>query len=217
MAILYYLGLGLARVCFSTFARWEVEGREGVPPLGRLLVVANHQSNADPPVLMASLPRRIRYVAKRELFDHPVVSTALRAWGAYPLERTGQGSGALRWLIRGLEQEQAIGIFPEGTRSLGGMRKASYGVAFAALKTHATILPVGITGTENMTTHWRIPFPFCTIRVNIGQPFSLPLIEGKLEDAQLDSLTEMIMMRVAMLLPEEYRGVYGRVASHQSA
>ncbi|MFH1140206.1 MAG: hypothetical protein V1724_00725, partial [Chloroflexota bacterium] len=74
-----------------------------------------------------------------------------------------------------------------------------------------------ITGTEKVHAMWRILFPFCRIRVRIGQPFSLPLIEGKPDDAIMDSLTQIIMLRIAALLPEEYRGVYGHVASRPSA
>ena len=213
MALLYNLGMNLARACFSTFGRWEVEGREAVPPRGRLLVVANHQSNADPAVLAAALPRQAWFLGKRGLFYGPVISAIMRAWGVHPMERDGRDSEALRWTLRTLEQEQMVVLFPEGTRSPQGMRKASRGVAFVALKAHASILPVGITGTENMRGILRILFPFCHIKANIGEPFSLPSIEGKLDAAVLDSLTEMIMLRVAVLLPPKYRGVYGQVTS----
>lgn len=214
MAVLYNMSKGLAKGCFSTFARWEVEGREAVPPRGRLLVVANHQSNADPPVLVASLPRRVWFVAKRGVFHDPIVAALLRACGAYPLDRDGRDIGALRWILRALEREQVVALFPEGTRSPHAMRPATtWGVAYVALKAQTTILPVGITGTERIPPIWRIPFPFCRIKVRIGQPFSLPPVEGKLNDAILGSLTEMIMLRVAALLPEEYRGVYSRVTS----
>ena len=213
MAIMYNLGRGLARVCFSTFARWRVEGREGILPKGRLLVVVNHQSNADPPVVVASLHRRVWFLGKRGLFRGPLASRVMKAWGVYPMDRDGKDSEALRWVLQSLEQERAVAIFPEGTRSLAGMRRANRGVAFIAMKSQAPILPIGITGTENMSSLWRLPFPFCRINVNIGQPFSLPNIEGKLTDAILDSLTDMIMSRVAALLPKEYRGVYGQATS----
>ena len=213
MAVMYNLGAGLARACFSAFAWWRVEGREGIPPRGRLLVVANHQSNADPPVVAASLPRRVWFVAKRGLFRGHVASALLRSWGIHPMDRDGKDTEALRWILQTLEQEQVVAIFPEATRSPHAMRKAGRGVAFIAMTAHTTILPIGITGTENISTMWRIPFPFCRINVNIGQPFSLPAIEGKLDNAILDSLTEMIMLRVAALLPEEYRGFYGPVPS----
>jgi len=217
MGLMYNLSSNLARVCFSTFGRWKVEGQEAIPPRGRLLVVANHQSNADPPVVSAAIHRRVWFVGKRELFRNPISAAVLRAWGIHPVKRNGRDIDGLRWILQMLEQEQAVAIFPEGTRSPRGMRVANRGVAYIAMKSQATILPVAITGTENVRAMWRVPFPFCSIHVKIGQPFSLPLIEGKLDQAVMDSLTEMIMMRVAALLPEEYRGVYGHVASQHRA
>lgn len=217
MGVMYKLGAGLARVCLFTFARWEVEGREVVPPRGRLLLVANHQSNADPPVVAAAIRRRVWFVGKQELFRNPISAAVLHAWGIHPVERNGRDAEGLRWILRMLEQEQVVAIFPEGTRSPRGMRAANRGVAFIALKSQATLLPVAITGTEKIPAMWRILFPFCRIRVRIGQPFSLPLIEGKPDDAIMDSLTQMIMQRIAILLPEEYRGIYGQMASHHGA
>ena len=208
MDVQYAIARVVGKVCLNVFGRFEVKGLEGVPPRGRLLVVANHLSNADPPVLVVSMPRRLWFVAKRSLFRGIIASWFMGIFG-HPMDRSGQDAGALRWMLRMLEDEQVIGIFPEGTRSHGPMKKAGHGVAYVALKSQATILPVGITGTENVPAVWRILFPFRRLTVNIGQPFSLPPIDGNVETPVLESLTDMIMGRVAALLPEEYRGVYG--------
>ena len=208
MDIRYMLVRITGKVCFNVFGRFEVKGLEGVPPRGRLLIVANHLSNVDPPVLVVSIPRRLWFVAKRGLFRGLIGAWFMRIF-AHPMDRSGQDADTLRWMLRMLEAEQTVGIFPEGTRSLGPMKKAGHGVAYVALKSQATILPIGITGTKNFNAIWRIPFPFRRFTVNIGQPFSLPTIEGNVETPVLESLTDMIMQRVAALLPEEYRGVYG--------
>ena len=71
MPVLYQLGTALAKICFTAFARLEVEGREAVPPIGGLIVVANHVSNADPPMLVSSIPRRLHFLGKNSLFANP--------------------------------------------------------------------------------------------------------------------------------------------------
>jgi 1-acyl-sn-glycerol-3-phosphate acyltransferase len=205
--IRYAIARATGKVCFNLFGRFEVKGLEGVPPRGRLLLVANHLSYADPPVLVVSIPRRLWFVAKRGLFRHPIFAYFMRIF-SHPMDRSGQDAETLRWMLRMLENEQTIGIFPEGTRSQGPMKKAGHGVAYVALKSQATILPVGIVGTEKAQNIWRIIFPFRRFKVIIGQPFSLPPIDGNIATPVLDSLTDLIMGRVAALLPKEYRGAY---------
>ena len=208
MHLAYSASGAMMRNALRLFGDWKVEGRECVPPMGPLLVVSNHLSNLDPPMLGASLPRRIRFMAKRGVFANPLVSLFLKAYGAVPLERNGSDIRTLNWTLRMLQQDAAIAVFPEGTRSPGGMREAIPGVALIALKSGAPILPVGLTGTESVGPIWQVAVPRGTFRVRIGQPFSLPPIEGRVSREQLEALTTMIMERVAALLPESYRGVY---------
>ncbi|MBI4337766.1 MAG: 1-acyl-sn-glycerol-3-phosphate acyltransferase [Chloroflexi bacterium] len=198
----------LLKGALRAFAHWEVEGRENVPPFGPLIVVANHQSNLDPPLLGVSIPRRLRYMAKRKLFKS-LFGTFLRAYGAMPLDLDGRDVAALRGALHLLSCDGALVLFPEGHRYPGqGMHRASPGVAYLALKSQAPVLPVGITGTERIGPIWRVVFPTGHLRVRIGQAFTLPAIEGKLPRQQLEALTTMIMQRVAALLPPQYQGVY---------
>ncbi|MBI4233212.1 MAG: 1-acyl-sn-glycerol-3-phosphate acyltransferase [Chloroflexi bacterium] len=196
------------RGALRVFAHWKVEGRENVPPMGPLIVVANHLSNLDPPLLSASIPRRLHFVAKRGLFK-PLVGSFLRAYGAFPMNREGRDVGALLWALKLLRRDGAIVLFPEAHRNPDvGMRKAIPGIALLALRSQAPILPVGIIGTERIGPLWRLAFPTGHITVRIGQLFSLPMIEGRMGRQQLESLADMVMFRVAALLPEQYQGVY---------
>ena len=209
MAILYHIANSWTKTAYTLFSKWEIEGREAVPPKGPLLIISNHQGNADPPLIAASIPRRVYFFGKGGLFYGPIASAILRACGVYPLSRDGQDVAAALWGLHTLRQDKALSIFPENTRSLGGMRRALPGVAYLALKTQTPILPVGITGTEKIPGLWRVAFPFCRVKVKIGEPFSLPVVEGNIPRDQLQAFADMLMERVAQLLPPEYRGLYG--------
>ncbi len=208
MEVVNSLANSLQGIVLRVLADWRVSGRENVPPMGPLIVVANHRSNFDPSLLSTSLPRRIRFLAKKEIFRHPVAGWFLRSYGAHPLNRDAVDVGAYRWALDELAHDRVIVLFPEGTRSRGAMKKAKTGVARIALKTQAPILPVGITGTEPLGSVMRVFNPTGELRVNIGTVFTAPDIEGRLDVDILDSITSMIMQRVAVLLPPDQRGVY---------
>ena len=206
--ILFQVCTSLQRMTLRMFSDYEVLGQENVPPMGPLIIVANHQSNIDPSVLGAAIPRRIWFLAKDGMFRTPVAKWFLRSYGAFPVNREGPDITAYRWVFEKLKQGQAVVIYPEGTRSKGALQEAKSGVVRLALTSKATLLPVGVTGTERLGAVFRVFNPTGRIRVNIGQVFSLPSIEGKLNAEVLDSMTEMIMHRIAALLPESYQGVY---------
>ena len=205
---MYRAGHWLGLFCLSNFGRLEVLGRESVPPYGPLIVVANHVSYNDPPMLLASIPRALHFIAKQELFNFTLTNYFLKQFNVYPFNRTGHGVDAMRLMLRLLAEDRAVVIFPEGHRSPDhAMRKAMLGVAYLAHKSQAPILPVGITGTETFPV-WRLPIPLRHMRANIGQPFTLPMIDGNPSRQVLESLRGIVMGRGAAMLPEEYRGVY---------
>ena len=208
MEVLFPTARFLQRVTLNLFADLEVVDSENIPPFGPLIIVANHQSNSDPPLLVATVPRRVRFLAKREVFTGPIVSWLLRQYGAYPLNREGADLGAYRWALDQLSRGQAVVVFPEGTRSPVGMKRALPGVAQLALKSEAPLLPVGITGTEKLGSWLRVFNPTGRLRVKFGMVFSLPSITGRPNREVLGSLTDIIMGRVAEQLPREYQGAY---------
>ena len=208
MSWLYAGGRMLAQFCFSAFGRMEVSGREGVPPFGPLIVVVNHLSFNDPPVLVPSIRRSLSFLGKEELFNNPLGAAMMRGFQVYPVRRSSAGVGAMREALELLSRDQAVVIFPEGRRSPDhSLIEAMPGAAYLAIKSQAPILPVGLSGTEKFS-HWRMPFPLCRFRVNIGQPFTPPVLEGRITRAAVNSVMDLIMGRLAMQLPESYRGIY---------
>ncbi|MQG69552.1 MAG: 1-acyl-sn-glycerol-3-phosphate acyltransferase [SAR202 cluster bacterium] len=194
------------------FGDWKVTGAENVPPTGPLVIVANHMSNMDPSLLAVSISRRIRFLAKDGLFKLRVAEWFLRSYGAFPVNREGVDVSAYRWTLDQIKSGGVIVLFPEGTRNHGRLIQAKSGVANLVMRTKAPILPVGITGTERLGSIFRVLNPTGRIRVNIGEPFSLPDNEGKPGKDVMESMMTMVMHKITDLLPEEYHGVYTRAS-----
>lgn len=201
-----------SRVMIFVFTRHEIIGREHIPKHGPLLVVANHTSMADQYFIAVNVRQRMMYMAKEELFRHKPISLVVQAFGAFPVYRNGFNRMTLEKAQAVLDNNLALFMFPEGTRSRDGrLRKAHNGSALIALRNKVPILPVGITGLENIP---KGPFWFLarrhqlTVRVRFGQPFSLPEMTDQPTKEELDETTDIIMGHIARLLPPEYRGYY---------
>ncbi len=207
---LYFLGRRLARFCFGSLGRLQVDGLENVPPHGPVILVCNHISFNDPPLLVAAMPRPLHFVGKKELFASLIGRLLMQGFHVSPFDRAHAGIDAVRVLLRNLEKDRIVVVFPEGRRSPDStLREGMLGVVYLALKSQATVLPVGVTGTQ-MVPAWRMPAPLCRFSAKIGPPFTLPVLEGRPSKEVMQSILDMIMERIADQLPPEFRGAYGR-------
>ncbi len=211
--------LFVGRAIYRSLARVDIEGLEGLPGDGPLIIASNHLSNADPPLIASwltpALGRYVHWMAKQEALEWPLVGAFLRANGAFGIRRGAADTEAFRLAKRVLDDGRVLGTFPEGTRShTGALMRAKAGVTLLAIRTGAPVLPVGVWGTERMWPRGStFPHPGAHVHVRIGQPFHLErlTVDGTRED--LEAVTDRLMTRIAILLPPAYRGVYAEAAA----
>ncbi len=200
---LYWAIRAFTRAVESLLTRPLIVGREHIPRHGGVLVVSNHASIADPVILLAEMPRPLAFMTKEELFRPPLVGRFLRLWrGAFPVRRGEVDIGALRDALELIREGHPVVLFPEGTRRPNGLGRAHPGVAYLATRARCSVLPVGIVGSEAMQSIWclrkRPRFEVC-----FGEPFVVPEKVGDTE-----AVLDIIMRRIAALLPPERRGAY---------
>ena len=117
MSWFYNSSVAFMKMVMCLFTRWRVKGKANVPLSGPLIVVANHLDRADPPLISASLPRPVIFMAKVELFRSPLSRWIVTNFGAIPVRRDIPDREALAKAKNLLNSNLVIGVFPEGTRS----------------------------------------------------------------------------------------------------
>ena len=196
------------------FARWiasrlyhvpyrlRVDGADNTPSTGGVVVVVNHSTFAEGPLVLGALPRGIVFLIKRELFVGPIGWT-LRRMGHLALNRDTVDRAPLLEAQRILRAGGVVGIFPEGTRGEGQMAVAHNGAAWLATSTGATVLPVACRGTYRASGTRRRFRP--RVDLLVGKPLSLPSQRGR---AAVTAATEQIRVALADLVVEldEARG-----------
>ena len=199
---------------FKTTLKWfsdlSIVGQDNLPKSGPLIVVSNHLSNLDPAIVAAALPESPVFLAKNELFKFPFMSSFMRAYGAFPVNRRKADLRAVNWLTRQLVSERRMAIvFPEGTRSKsGGLLQGQSGIARIALSPGVPIIPFALTGSENLQSPVKVFKPTATLRLTIGASFVAIPSRTSSTNERASLVTTEIMIRIARMLPEGYRGRY---------
>ena len=207
-----------ARFVARCFTRVRIEGdTAAIPRDGPVILAANHISNADAVLIGAFLTprlgRRIHWLGKKEMFDWPVVGFVARNGGIIPVDRDAADVEAFRVARRVLDAGSVLMVFPEGTRSpTGELQSPKDGLSMLALRTNATIVPIGISNTDRVWPKGRpVPFPGKHATMRIGEPFRVgELLPPEIDRKAAKSLaTTLIMRRIAALLDPRHRGTYG--------
>lgn len=153
---------------------YKAYGVENVPKVGGALMISNHQSYLDPVMLGLNLPRPLSYLAKSELFQHPLLSWLIRELRAFPV-RQGKGDrSAIDETIRRLREGHLLAIFPEGTRTPDGeIGPIQRGAALVVRRAGVPIVPVAIHGSHAAWPTGQKVFRANPIRVLYGKPLDV--------------------------------------------
>ena len=207
---------GSAIIGFVSRLLWgaRIEGVEHLPRSGPFILVANHCSNLDPLMMgWASghqIGRVVHFMAKIEMRSWPVIGWLATQSGVYFVRRGERDRAAQQFSLDALADGRPIAMFPEGTRSrTGHLREGKPGAALIAMRSGAPIVPAAVSGTHRIfpgRSRWPRP---TRVRIQIGEPFSLPhQPSGRLDREALAAGTERIMSAIEQLLPEDQRRVH---------
>ncbi|MCX7843162.1 MAG: 1-acyl-sn-glycerol-3-phosphate acyltransferase [Clostridia bacterium] len=191
----------LLRVVLGVFYKVELYGRENIPESGGLILCSNHLAELDMLFIGYRIKRHVRWMAKEELFRFPPIGAFLKSLGAYPIKRGKGDIDSIKTTLKLLEEGNIVGIFPEGTRTLGKKDKkitVKRGAALIAQKANVPILPVAIKSDYRL---------FGRVRVIFGKPFMLDLDkEKKYTSEEMTEISKGIMDKIYSLMEENQVG-----------
>ena len=200
---------GVIKLVLRILCRVDVSEVDKLPLKGPYLLVVNHINFLDIPVLyLYLLPRRVTALVKKETWDKPLHGFLGNLWRAIPVRRGIVDTKSMQLCLEYLSEGGILFVAPEGTRSSDGrLRKGKGGIVPLAIRAGVPVYPVTHYGGENFWNnikHWRRT----DITIQVGQPFYIKTGNLSVTSRIRKEITEQVMLKIAELLPEEYRGVY---------
>jgi 1-acyl-sn-glycerol-3-phosphate acyltransferase len=159
------------RVLFALLFRFRAYGEENLPASGGVLLLVNHQSYLDPVILALPMTRPLSMVARKNLYEIPLLGRVMRGLYGLAIDRDAPGTAVIREVIRRLEHGFLIGIFPEGTRS-SGLEVAPVKPGFLSIlrRTDVPVIPVGIAGADKAFPKGATFLRPARIGITFGEP-----------------------------------------------
>lgn len=177
------------RIFFAVVYRVKVIGTENIPKDKKqpLIYCGNHRTYKDPPLIVVTAKRHVRFLAKEELKKNPLFAFLGVVFGGIYVKRDSKDVSALKTTLKALKNGESIALFPEGTRNgIEKGEKAKDGAAFFAVRTGAKVIPVGIKGGEKL---------FKKMTIKYGKPMDF---SNRSKD-ELDEITDEIMKEIIEL------------------
>ena len=194
------VAVALMRLLF----RLEVHGREQVPAAGPLLLVSNHVSLLDPPIVGGASPRDLHFMAKEELFGIPLLGWLIRRLNARPVKRDGSDGRALKTALRLLREGRALLVFPEGTRGVEGrLGEGKAGVGMLAVMSGAPVVPVHVSGSGRALPAGRVVPRPAKVRVRFGPPLHFKAAGAEERKERYREATREMMRAIAQLRDQQ--------------
>jgi 1-acyl-sn-glycerol-3-phosphate acyltransferase len=197
MNALYWLGWYLCRFLAFKFCKLKIEGAEGMPSKGGVIIASTHTATLDPVILGCAFPRPLTFMAKEELFRFPPFAALIRTLGAFPVKRGEPDRRALRKAVSLLRQGRCLVIFPEGTRNPNWqLRQPELGVALLAAWAKVPVLPVAIFGSELLMPKGKFFPRLAPLKVKVGE---LLWFEGDGRRESLEAFAWQVMEAISDL------------------
>ncbi|TVP63690.1 MAG: 1-acyl-sn-glycerol-3-phosphate acyltransferase [Nodularia sp. (in: Bacteria)] len=179
------------------YFRGRIYGVENVPKSGPMVVVSNHASYFDPPIVSNCVRRPVAYMAKEELFEVPVLAQAIKLYGAYPVSRGSGDRNTIRAALEYLNNGWAVGVFLQGTRTPDGkVTDPKRGAALLAAKAKAPFLPVSLWGSEKILQKGSAIPRAVPLTIRIGKLIDAPSSTNK---AELQAVTDQCATAINQL------------------
>ena len=189
--IIKWIVRGALYIWFKIVYQMKIEGLENIPKDGALIFCGNHRSYIDPPLMVVTAKRDLKFLAKEELYKNKFLAFLGWAFDAIPVKRDEKDITAIKQSLKDLKNGECIALFPEGTRNgLEKGEKIKDGVAFFAVRTGAKVIPCGIIGGTKEQHKLTIKY---------GKPLDYSKYKGTKDKEKLDEITQEVMNNIIEL------------------
>jgi len=202
--MIYSITCFFLRVLFRVLFRFKAYDMENIPRRGSFIIVSNHISYLDPIAVGAFIPKKLNYIAKKELYKNKIFGWYLRKLRTIPVDKDTSAYGGMKEVIRKIQKGTPIVIFPEGTRGNGdSFLEPETGAAYLALKFNLPVVPAYVKGTKDALPKDAHFIRLKPVRVYYGRPklYQMPAKEGDKDEAYKE-VSHMIMEEIKKLKDE---------------